>query len=118
MTLAALLIALATVLGAVGSHDLQHQLLATQLDTYEIAVRYQFFHAIGLLGIGIVMRSGTNRLMTASAWLVCGGVLLFSGSLFALAFDGPQLLGFVTPVGGFLLISGWLAFAVGVWRLR
>lgn len=118
MTLAALLIALATILGAVGSHALQRQLSVTHLATYEIAVRYQFFHALGLLAIGLVMRGDNDKLMKTAASLVFCGVVLFSGSLYALAFAAPRSLGVITPVGGLLLIGGWLAFALSVWRSR
>ncbi len=118
ITLAALLIVLATIFGAVGSHALQRQLSATHLATYEIAVRYQFFHALGLLAIGMVMRGGNDKLIKAGASLVLCGIVLFSGSLYALALDAPRSLGFVTPLGGLLLVGGWLAFALGVWRSR
>lgn len=113
---AGLLLALATVLGAFGAHALKGQLAPDRLQVYETAVRYHFFHALGLLGIGLTLRFVDAALVRWAAWLVLLGILLFSGSLYALTFGAPRLMGVVTPVGGLALIAGWLCFAAGVWR--
>lgn len=114
LAVAGVLIALATVLSALGAHALQHRLAPDRLATFDVAVRHHFFHALGLLAIGVLMRPGSSRLLGAAAAMVIAGAVLFSGSLYALSFGAPRVLGFVTPFGGLLLIAGWLVFAVAM----
>lgn len=116
IALAAFLIALATILGAFGAHALQGKLTPERLQVFETAVRYQFFHALGLFGIGLAARFYEGALVNWSAALVLTGMVLFSGSIYLLSFGAPRLLGIVTPIGGTLLIAGWIAFAVAVLR--
>jgi uncharacterized membrane protein YgdD (TMEM256/DUF423 family) len=113
---AGILLALATALGAFGAHALKAQLAPDRLQVYETAVRYHFFHALGLLGIGVTMRFVDASPVRWAAVLVLAGIVLFSGSLYALTFGAPRLLGVVTPFGGLALIAGWICFAAGVWR--
>jgi uncharacterized membrane protein YgdD (TMEM256/DUF423 family) len=113
---AGLLLALATVCGAFGAHALKGHLAPDRLTLWETAVRYQFLQSLGLLGVGLAMRATDGRLLQVSAVLLVMGVVLFSGSLYALALGGPRLLGMITPLGGFALIVAWLAFAWAVWR--
>lgn len=110
------LLALATVFGAFGAHALKSQLAPDRLQVYETAVRYHFFHALGLLGIGITLRFVDAAPLRWAAMLVLVGIVLFSGSLYALTFGAPRAVGPVTPVGGVALIAGWICFAAGVWR--
>jgi uncharacterized membrane protein YgdD (TMEM256/DUF423 family) len=110
----ALLMAVATIAGALGSHALHGQLSARSLEIYETAVRYQFYHSLGLLGIGLTVRGTEHPLVRLAAACVLAGVILFSGSLYALSFGAPRWLGAVTPLGGLALIGGWLMFVVGV----
>jgi uncharacterized membrane protein YgdD (TMEM256/DUF423 family) len=116
LAIAGALIALATVLGAFGAHALKSQLSPDKLAVYETAVRYHFLHALGLLAIGILLRSVDVRLLRWSATLVLVGIILFSGSLYLLTFGAPRLLGVVTPLGGLALIVGWGLFAATMWR--
>jgi uncharacterized membrane protein YgdD (TMEM256/DUF423 family) len=116
LAVAGILLALATVFGAFGAHALKAQLSPERLQVYETAVRYHFFHALGLLGIGLTLRFADAGLIRWAAVLVLAGIVLFSGSLYALTFGAPRLLGIVTPVGGLALIVGWICFAAGVWR--
>jgi uncharacterized membrane protein YgdD (TMEM256/DUF423 family) len=116
LALAGALIALATILGAFGAHALKAHLSQDKLAVYETAVRYHFFHALGLLAIGVLMRSVDGELLRWSALLVLVGIVLFSGSLYLLTFGAPRLLGVVTPLGGLALIVGWGMFAVTMWR--
>ena len=113
---AAVLLALASALGALGTHALQYILTPSGLSAYEVAVRYQFFHGLGLFGMGLAMRDRASPLLETSAWLVLVGVVIFSGSIYALCFGAPRFIGFATPLGGIGLISGWLLFALGYWR--
>lgn len=107
---------MATAFGAFGAHALKSQLAPDRLQVYETAVRYHFFHALGLLGIGVTMRFMDAGPVRWAAVLVLVGIVLFSGSLYALTFGAPRFLGVVTPLGGLALIAGWLCFAAGVWR--
>jgi uncharacterized membrane protein YgdD (TMEM256/DUF423 family) len=116
LAIAGLLIALATALGAFGAHALKAHLPQDKLQVYETAVRYHFLHALGLLAIGVLLRSLDGELLRWSAALVLAGIVLFSGSLYLLTFGAPRLVGIITPVGGLALIAGWIAFAATVWR--
>lgn len=116
LAIAGILLALATIFGAFGAHALKAQLSPDRLQVYETAVRYHFFHALGLLGIGLALRFIDAPSMRWAAVLVIVGIVLFSGSLYALTFGAPRPLGIVTPFGGLALIAGWICFAVGAWR--
>ena len=116
LALAGLLLALATAFGAFGAHALKGQLQPDRLQVYETAVRYHFFNSLGLLGIGLALRSCDAPFLRWAALLVAIGVVLFSGSLYALTFGAPRILGAVTPVGGLALIAAWLVFAIGFFR--
>jgi uncharacterized membrane protein YgdD (TMEM256/DUF423 family) len=106
------LVALATIFGAFGAHALQTRLTPDRLSIYETAVRYQFYHSLGLLAIGLLARVTNAAMLRWSALLVVVGILLFSGSIYALSFGAPRLLGVVTPIGGVALLAGWFIFAV------
>jgi uncharacterized membrane protein YgdD (TMEM256/DUF423 family) len=116
LCVAGLLLALATACGAFGAHALKGQLAPERLQLWETAVRYQFFQALGLLGVGLALRSSDADVLRAAAALLIAGVLLFSGSLYALALGAPRPLGALTPVGGLAWIIGWVLFAYGAWR--
>jgi uncharacterized membrane protein YgdD (TMEM256/DUF423 family) len=116
LAIAGLLLALATVFGAFGAHALKAQLSPDRLQVYETAVRYHFFHALGLIGIGLALRFMDVPSVRWAAVLVIVGIVLFSGSLYALTFGAPRPFGVVTPLGGVALIAGWICFAVGAWR--
>ena len=113
---AGVLLALATVAGALGAHTLKSHWGAERLEVYDTAVRYQFYHSLGLLGIGLALRTLDGGALRAAAALVLLGIILFSGSLYALTLGAPRVMGAVTPVGGVALIAGWIVFAYGVWR--
>ena len=115
---------LAVGLGAFGAHALRERLPADLLAIYRTAVEYHFWHALGLLAIGLAL--GLTAAPAAPApgpvllrwagWLMIGGMLLFSGSLYALALTGVRSLGALTPVGGILLLAAWAAFAAAALR--
>ena len=117
LAVAGLLLALATAFGAFGAHALKGQLQPDRLQIYETAVRYQFFNSLGLLGVGLALRSLDASFLRWAALLLLVGIILFSGSLYALTFGAPRIVGAVTPVGGVVLIAGWLWFALGFLRL-
>lgn len=101
---------LAVALGAFGAHGLREILSAQQLTTWETAVRYQMWHALTLAAIAILIdRHRDNTLLAASGWLMVAGMLFFSGSLYALCLTGQKWFGPITPIGGGLLLCGWLS---------
>jgi len=113
---AGLLLALATVCGAFGAHALKAHLSPERLQLWDTAVRYQFFQALGLIGVGLTMRTLDGSLLHAAATLLLIGVVLFSGSLYALSLAAPRLVGILTPIGGLAWIAAWLIYAWAVWR--
>ncbi len=106
-------LALAVIFGAFGAHGLQSRLDASSRSVYETAVMYHFFHALGLLIVSLMPKSG--YLSQSQASWICGllaaGIVLFSGSLYVLAITRIPWLGAITPVGGIAFILGWLVLA-------
>ncbi len=108
-------------LGAFGAHALRASLTAAgRLDTFETAVKYQFYHALALLAVGLLLSVfGANaeavRWLTWAGWSFLAGVLVFSGSLYVLCATGITVLGAITPIGGVFLIAGW---AMLFWAVR
>ncbi len=102
--------ALAVAAGAFGAHGLRNRLDAYSLSVYEKAVFYHFIHAIGILLVALLARTNTISLTAQSrvAALFFAGILIFSGSLYALALSGVRMLGAITPLGGISFIAGWL----------
>ena len=113
-TAGAVLAGLAVMAGAFGAHALEGTLSTETLETYSTAVRYQMYHALGLLGAGWVMKEWRTNVAGVSGWLFLAGILLFSGSLYLLSLTGIGWLGAITPFGGLAFIIGWflLPFAV------
>ncbi|MGD8931336.1 MAG: DUF423 domain-containing protein [Chromatiales bacterium] len=110
---------LATViLGAFGAHALEGQLSAQQLTWWHKAVNYQGLHSLALLATGLLAQtSAPSGALKWAGWLFLAGILLFSGSLYALALSGIRSLGMLTPFGGLAFIAGWACLAVAAWRL-
>ena len=113
---------LSVALGAMGAHALRPLLSEASLGNFETAVKYQFYHALALLAVAILVQYGHKKLLTAAGWLFFAGILCFSGSLFLLStreLHGMAVswLGPVTPLGGLFLMSGWaLVFMAGTKR--
>jgi len=112
----------AVALGAFGAHALRESLLQRQtLNLWQTAVLYHLVHTVALLALagGKLDSAGRlPRLIAAAAGCWIGGIVLFSGSLYGLALGGPRLLGPLTPVGGLLLLAGWVLVIIGGWRSR
>lgn len=117
MMLAAGFLFVAVGLGAFGAHALKARLAPDLMAVYQTAVQYHFWHALGLLVVAVLLllrpESGA---LAAAAWLLVAGLLLFSGSLYALALTGVRGLGAVTPIGGVALLAAWAALACAAWR--
>ena len=108
---------LAVALGAFGAHGLQNKLTEQMLATYETGVKYHMMHALGLILIGIISRyTSGSVLINWSGWLICAGIVLFSGSLYLLSISGIRWLGAVTPLGGLSFLAGWLLLAVAAFK--
>jgi uncharacterized membrane protein YgdD (TMEM256/DUF423 family) len=106
LVLAALVGASGVAIGAGGAHALRSQIVPEYLATFETGVRYQLVHAVALLALAL---AAERRRVALPALLFTLGVLLFSGSLYALALGAPTRLGIVTPFGGVALLLGWLS---------
>ena len=109
----AVFVAIGIGIGALGSHALREVLTARQLESLDTAVDYQLFNALALLIVGSWIRGGEPRLQLPAS-LIVAGIVAFSGGIYLMLAGAPRALGLVTPVGGVLLICGWLLLA---WRL-
>lgn len=116
--------ALAVVLGAFGAHGLKPLLTPDQLQTFETGVKYEFYHALALLATGIIYSSFPQKLVKAASTCFIIGILLFSGSLYAMTAlklqgeVGLGGLGILTPIGGLFFIIGWLLLLLGIVRKK
>jgi uncharacterized membrane protein YgdD (TMEM256/DUF423 family) len=109
----AVFLALAVITGAFGAHGLKDKLDAYSMAVWEKAVFYHFIHAMGVLVVSLLPRTGTFPISAASnvCWLLLAGILVFSGSLYLLAATGVHTLGAITPIGGVCFIAAWLLLA-------
>jgi uncharacterized membrane protein YgdD (TMEM256/DUF423 family) len=106
----------AVAAGAFGAHALRMRLSAEMLAIFEVAARYQMYHALALIACAWVAARWPGTLVMASAWLFIIGSVLFCGSLYILSLTGLRCLGAVTPLGGIALLAGWLALGAAVWK--
>lgn len=111
-------LAVAVALGAFGAHGLKNHLDAYLMSIWEKAVFYHFIHSLGLLAVGLASRTGSLNMATANrvGWLLLAGILLFSGSLYALALTRVTTLGAITPLGGVAFIAAWVWLGIGLLR--
>lgn len=98
-------------LGAFGAHGLRARISPEMLAVFETGVRYQMYHALALLALGALAPTLAARLTTVAGWSFTAGILLFSGSLYALALSDVRVLGAITPLGGVAFLVGWACFA-------
>jgi uncharacterized membrane protein YgdD (TMEM256/DUF423 family) len=108
--------ALAVICGAFGAHALREVLDATALQTWHTAVEYQFWHALALLVASTTLSK--ERFAHAAGWLFVIGIVLFCGSLYALALGAARIVGAITPFGGLAMIAGWSVLAWSLLRSR
>jgi len=112
LTIAAISGMLAVILGAFGAHGLKKILTPEMLEVFKTGVQYQFYHTFALLAVGILMYFSESKSLKWSANMFIVGIVLFSGSLYALAISGIKILGAITPLGGVAFIVGWILLAV------
>lgn len=118
VALGAVLGGLAVAVGAFGAHGLQGRVPPEMLTVFEIGVRYQMYHALALVLLGLFAGRGPSPApleippgVGPAAWLFVAGIVLFSGSLYALVLTGTRWLGAITPIGGVAFLAGWALFA-------
>ncbi len=103
-------------LGALGAHGLDARLGEGMGAVWEVAVRYQLFHALVLLTLALAPVTGRRPVLQAAGWAFAGGILVFSGSLYGLVLSGVRGLGALAPVGGLALLAGWALLVVASLR--
>ena len=109
--------ALAVIFGAFGAHALKTRISPEMLSVYHTAAQYHFYHALGLLLIGVLASQFQNdRALQISGFLMLAGIVLFCGSLYLLAVTGVTWLGAITPLGGVAFIAAWVVLAVAALR--
>lgn len=135
----AFLAAMAVALGAFGAHGLRDVVEPEMLAVWETGVRYHFYHAVGLVGVGILVQQRVARGLRLAAWpgraavepdlgpparwlaiaswLFLSGIVLFSGSLYTMTLTGVRKLGAVTPIGGLCFLAGWAAIAWNAFKI-
>lgn len=102
--------------GAFGAHGLRDALGPERLATFETAVRYQMYHALALIGVGLAASTWPSGAWTGPGTLFAVGVLIFSGSLYALSLTEVRVFGAVAPLGGACLLAGWAWALLSAWR--
>ena len=112
------LAALGVALGAFGAHGLKARVGPELLETWETAARYHLVHALALLATAWAASRWPGPAVSAAGWLFLVGVVLFSGSLYAMTLTGVRALGAITPLGGLCFIAAWLSLAFAAWRAR
>ena len=120
LAIASILAALSVALGAFGAHGLKQIVPADSVATFETGVRYQFYHTFAIFLVAILFQSFPGKLLSAAGWLFLIGILLFSGSLYALTAlkatnsVGLRGIGIITPFGGLFFIAGWICMLIAV----
>lgn len=106
---------LAVAIGAFGAHALKNLLETSgRLETFETAVKYQFYHALALVLLGILMFNLKHSLFQYAGYSFAIGTIIFSGSLYILCLSGITKFGMITPIGGLFLIAGWAFLTIGI----
>ncbi len=119
LTVAALNGFIAVTLGAFAAHSLKASLSADMLNTFQTGVQYHMYHALALFGVGVLtLQFPFNGLLRTSGYLFLAGIIVFSGSLYALSLTGVRWLGAITPVGGVMFLAGWALLALAMFNLR
>ncbi|MBY0469949.1 DUF423 domain-containing protein [bacterium] len=103
-------------MGAFGAHALSEKLKLAAFVTYQTAVQYQFFHALALLAVGILSLNQNDPLLKWAGTAILAGILIFSGTLYLIAFTGTRWYGAITPVGGVSLLIGWALLSAFAWK--
>lgn len=116
MGLGALNAALAVGAGAFGAHGLRERLEPRALEIFETGARYHMYHALGMLLCAAIAVGGGIAGARTAGWILQAGIVIFSGSLYALALTDVKILGAITPIGGLAFLVGWIWLAVAALR--
>ena len=106
---------IAVALGAFGAHSLKTKISAEMLTIFEVAVRYQMYHALALLAVAWAITRWPEVDLNSAGWCFIAGIVIFSGSLYLLSFTGVRWLGAITPIGGLAFLFGW---AILIWSIN
>jgi uncharacterized membrane protein YgdD (TMEM256/DUF423 family) len=109
---------LAVAAGAFAAHGLRSRLEPRMLEVFETGARYQMYHALALIAVGVLAGRLDSAVVSAAGWCFLAGIILFSGSLYALTTSGMTRLGMITPIGGTLFLVGWALVAVAAARMK
>lgn len=107
---------LSVAAGAFGAHALRTRLPPDMQTIFETGARYHMYHSLGLIAVGLLANLRPSPLINGAGWALVVGIVLFSGSLYALALSGVRVLGAITPLGGVGFLVGWVLFALAAWR--
>ncbi len=120
ISIGAILAGLSVAGGAFASHALKERLSDRALEIFETGSKYQMYHALALLIVGLLLSRAEvgSPLLNIAGWAFIAGILVFSGSLYALSLSGIKLLGAIAPLGGVAFLVGWGCMAVGAWSLK
>ncbi|WP_046214244.1 DUF423 domain-containing protein [Paenibacillus wulumuqiensis] len=116
LVIGSIMMFLAVALGAFGAHALKAKLSPDMMKIYETGIQYHIAHSLGMLIIGALSPNFLNgqSLAIAAGWCLFVGIILFSGSLYALSLSGIRKLGAITPLGGLLFLAGWVLLLISV----
>lgn len=103
---------LGVALGAFGAHGLRARISPEMLAVFETGVRYQMYHTLALLIVALIIPRMGGWLVVTAGWMFTAGIVVFSGSLYALALTGVTTLGAITPIGGLAFLAGWTCLAL------
>ena len=111
------LMLLGVVLGAFGAHAIRASVSAQQMTVWQTASEYHFIHALGLIGLALWLQGRQPGIWAKLSGLsLLAGILIFSGSLYLMVLTGNTRLGMITPIGGVLMMLGWLAWMLALWQ--
>ncbi|MCH9047380.1 MAG: DUF423 domain-containing protein [Proteobacteria bacterium] len=108
---------LVVLIGAFGAHALKARLTVENMAVFQTGVQYHFYHAVGLILLGLIaLQIPITPYLRWSGWLMLVGIILFSGSLYALSITNIRWLGMITPFGGMAFILAWLLLTIGIMK--
>ena len=120
LTIAATFGGISVILGAFASHALKDRLSDRALEIWETGTKYQMYHALALFLVALLLNylSDSSMPLTIAGYAFIAGIILFSGSLYALSLSGVKILGAVTPLGGVAFIAGWICLAIAALNIE
>jgi len=108
---------LSVAIGAFGAHALKARISPEMLEINHTGAQYQMYHSLALLAVAILLKFyPDSKFFNMAGWLFVAGIIIFSGSLYALSLTGVKTLGAVTPIGGLCFLGGWACVLVGAWK--